>query len=272
MSLFDTVPWLIFVAPFLGLLCSALVKRREPRIVGEKIYRHDGSARISHWTHGIGTLFLLISGIYLGNRIFSALVSGGAETTLWFNVHFVAAWFFLFGTFFYLGNAIVSRKRFKEHLPSKDAISRSIQHYGSKLGIKKFTYPVEGKYFQSENMAYIMALVVCFLLVLTGIVKTLAHIILTIPEGLLNAMTWIHDIAAVLMLVFFVAHIIMGSLVPWAWKTFPSIITGWMPREEAEHEHQGWYAEIVEKERAEEAKKKAETEAKVNDKVNADVS
>lgn len=56
----------------------------------------------------------------------------------------------------------------------------------------------------------------------------------------MNVMFWVHDIAAALMLLFLAAHVFFAVIAPFSWKTFPSMLIGWMPRGEAEKEHAGW--------------------------------
>lgn len=138
-----------------------------------KIYRHDVAARVEHWPHALGTLFLLISGIIMGLSFFISFVSTSEEAVIALNVHFVAACAFLFGTFYYIGNAISEPARMKEHLPNKDAISSTMNHYGAQLGFKRAKYPKEKKYFQSENMAYVFAIFVGALMAFTGIIKSI---------------------------------------------------------------------------------------------------
>ena len=244
MPWFDQFPWLIALAPFAGLFLSAVVKRRDPA-VGDRVYRHDPPARVSHWTHALGVGFCLVSGIVMGARFTPAFVADGPDAILWMNVHFVAAVSFLFGTFFYLGNTVISRYRFKEHLPTRHAVDYTIRHYGRTIGIKKFTMPPEDKYFESEKVAYIMALACSILLVVSGLAKALAHVVLTLPDAFMNVLTWTHDIAAALMLLFFVAHVFFAVVAPFSWKTFPSMFTGWMPLGEAEKEHKGWLARLA---------------------------
>ena len=42
------------------------------------------------------------------------------------------------------------------------------------------------------------------------------------------------------MLLFLAAHVFFAVIAPFSWKTFPSMLIGWMPRGEAEKEHAGW--------------------------------
>ena len=240
MPWFDQAPWLVALAPFFGLFLSAFAKRTDPFIAGDRVYRHDAPARLSHWTHGIGTAVCLASGIVLGLRFTPAFVEDGPAAILWQNVHFAAAIVFLFGTFYYLGNTIISKWRLREHLPTKNVVAYTVRHYGLLVGIKKFTMPPEDKYFESEKAAYVMAVVTAVLLVVSGLFKAAAHVFLALPDGLMDVMFWIHDIAAALMLVFLAAHVFFAVIAPFSWKTFPSMFTGWMPLSEAEKEHRGW--------------------------------
>lgn len=203
----------------------------------------------------------LVSGIILGLRFTPAFVEDGPAAVVWMNVHFVAAVSFLFGTFFYLGNTVISSHRFKEHLPTRDAVVTTIHHYGRKLGFKNLTPVEEDKYFESEKIAYLMALGCSVLLVLSGLVKAFAHVFLTLPDSFMNVITWTHDLAAALMLLFFLAHVFFAAIVPFSWKTFPSMLTGWMPRDEAEHEHKIWIRRLRDAGRVEEPDGESEAPA-----------
>lgn len=241
--LFDKAAWLVFLAPFVGLLASGLVKRINPRIEGDRVLRHDVPARVAHWTHAIGTTLLIISGIILGTKVTASFVSAGESATTWFNVHYVFAIVFLFGTFFWLGNTIVSPHRFREHCPTKNAIKFTLNHYGSMLGIKGCTYPHEQKYFESERMAFLAALGGGALMAITGICKALAHVI-DMPAQVMLVATWAHDIGAILMALFLIAHVFFGVIIPAAWKAAPSMIHGYVKLDEAREEFPAWIEKI----------------------------
>lgn len=239
---FDQFTWLIFVTPFLGLLTAGLSKRQNPVIRGGRVLRHDAPARVSHWSHALGTTMLLVSGIVLGSRFTPSFVTGDGTAT-WFNIHFVFALLFLFGTFYWLGNTIISRWRLREHLPTRHVVGYTLQHYGALLGVKSCKIPPEEKYFESERAAFILAVAAAGLLVISGIVKVLAHV-MNISAPFMNVFTWVHDISAAAMLVFFVAHVFFAAIAPFSWKTFPSMITGYVSLDQAEHEHAGWVEEL----------------------------
>lgn len=240
--LFDSFTWLVWLAPFAGVLAAGLTKRRDPVIEGDRVLRHDVATRIEHWTHGIGTFVLLVSGIALGVWFLPALVGNGEPVWKMMDVHFGAVVVFLFGTFYYGANTLLAKKRFAEHLPTKNAIEYTKRHYGLLLGMKKFTMPPEKKYFESERMAYILALASTGFIIVTGLLKVATHV-MNVPGWLMGVVNPAHDIAAIAMLVFFLAHVII-VLLPMSWPILRSMFTGYVDLDYAKHEHAGWLAEL----------------------------
>jgi formate dehydrogenase subunit gamma len=212
-------------------------------VEGDRVFRHDVPARITHWTHGIGTMMLLISGIALGLFFTPALVERAQGVWTWMNVHFVFVVMFLFGTFYYGANTLLAAHRFREHLPTSNAIDYTKRHYGLLLGFKKLTFPPEAKYFESEKMAYLLALASTVVIILTGLVKVAAHA-LDMPAGLMGVITPLHDIATVAMLAFFLAHVFFAAVLPMSWPVLRSMFTGYVSLEHAKHEHAGWLEEL----------------------------
>lgn len=240
---FDSATWLIWLAPFLGVIAAGLSKRKRPYIEDGKVLRHDMPARITHWTHGIGTMMLLISGVLMGLFFMPALVSSGPRIWAMMNIHFVFAAIFLFGTFYYGANTVLATHRLKEHLPTRNAIDYTVRHYGKLLGVKKFTFPPEKKYFESEKMAYILAAVATITIIVTGFIKVAAHSF-DIAPSVMGVVTPLHDIATVLMLAFFLAHVFFAAILPMSWPVFRSMLHGWISLEHVEKEHAGWLEEI----------------------------
>jgi len=212
-------------------------------VEGDRVLRHDKAAMLEHWSHGIGTAVLLVSGVALGVLSLPALVGSGEPVWNMMNVHFVAAVVFLFGTFYYGANTLLAKKRFREHLPTKNAIEYTKRHYGLLLGLKKFTMPPERKYFESEKMAYILAMASTVAIIFTGVFKVAAHAI-DLPAGLMAIMTPAHDIATVAMLIFFVAHVFFAAVLPMSWPVLRSMFSGYVDLEYAKHEHAGWLEEL----------------------------
>lgn len=244
--LFDSGAWLVALAPFAGILVAGMTRRKEPKVEGDRVLRHDDAAMLEHWTHGVGTAFLLASGIALGLLFVPRLVGSGVPVWAAMNIHFVAVVMFLFGTFYYGANTVLSWHRFAEHLPTKNAFAFTIQHYGHLLGVKKYEMPPEDKYFESERMAYILALVSTVFIILTGFVKVLAHVA-DLPGGFVGAASTIHDISTVAMLAFFLAHVFFAAVLPNSWPVLRSMFTGYVTKEQAQKEHAGWYRRLTEK-------------------------
>jgi len=241
--LFDSLGWLVAAAPFAGLLAAGFTRRQDPRIEGDRVLRHDGAAIMAHWTHGLGTAALLITGIALGFLFVPRFIGGFGTAGFLYNLHFVAVVFFLFGTFYWTGNTLLATKRFREHLPSENAVPYTIQHYGLLLGMKQFKMPPEDKYFESERMAFILAVLATGLIVLSGFVKVAAHYF-DVPGFLVGTANLTHDVATLLMLGFFVAHVFFAAVLPMSWPMLRSMLTGYVTLEHAEHEHAGWVARL----------------------------
>lgn len=241
--LFDSMRWLIWLAPFLGILTGGLSKRRDPRIEGDRVLRHDTVAIIEHWTHGLGTAVLLVSGILLGFLSVPTLLRGGEQVWTAMNVHFWAAVVFLYGTFYYGTNTVLAAKRFREHLPTRDAYEYTKRHYGLLLGFKQFTMPPERKYFESEKMAYIMAFAATATIVVTGLLKVAAHGF-DVPAWVMGIATPAHDAATLVMFAFILPHIFFAAVLPASWPIFRSMFTGYVDLEYARHEHAGWVEEL----------------------------
>lgn len=243
--LFNSAWLLVFAMPFSGMLAAGLVRRIEPRIEKDRVLRHDGPAILSHWTHGVGTAILLGSGIALGFLFVPTFLGGGEPIWVAMNIHFVAVLLFLFGTFFYMANTVISAHRLPEHLPTKNFLDYTIRHYGPKFGFKKGApAPPEDKYFESEKMAYLLAVAATGLVLISGLFKVAAHAV-DLPAGLMGFMTLMHGVGTLLMLFFFVAHIFAGSIIPSSWPALRSMITGYMPLEVVEEEHAGWHQRLT---------------------------
>jgi formate dehydrogenase subunit gamma len=246
--LFNSATWVVWLAPFAGVFAAALTKRHDPRVEGDEVLRHDGAAMLEHWTHGVGTAALLVTGFSLGFMFFPKLVASGATTFAMMNVHFVSVVCFLFGTFYYGANTLLSWQRFKEHLPTKNAISFTIQHYGHLLGVKKYAMPPEDKYFESERMAYLLALAATATVILTGLLKVAAHAV-DVPAGVMAFVTPLHGIATIAMALFFVAHVFFAAVLPDSWPILSSMFTGRVSLEYAKAEHAGWVERLEDADR-----------------------
>lgn len=247
--LFNRLWGLAIAAPFAGAVVASLNRRRDPEVVGDKVLRHDVPARVEHWTHALGTVVLLVSGIAMGCLFIPDLLSKTATNAM-MNVHFVGVLLFLFGTAYWLCNAVQQPRRLREHFPDRHVVEYTVRHYGLMLGIKRFTMPPEGKYLESERAAFIFAIVVTAGIFVTGVVKVVAHV-LDIPEPVMDAMTLVHDVFALLMLLFLVAHVFFAVFAPGSFPLFVSMVTGYLELDHAKADHAGWMEELEQEGRGE---------------------
>jgi formate dehydrogenase subunit gamma len=241
--LFDKLWWLLFLAAFCGLLLGAYWQRIDPYIKEQRVLRHDGAARLSHWAHAAGCTLLLISGVALGFFFLPRQVAGPAGASQMLNVHFFGAFLFVFGGFFWLANTVISPGRFREHMPDKDSLMEGIIHYAHIFKLTKKTVQ-PAKYDGSERLAFVPIVLFAAFLILSGFIK-LAPRFISIPTPLLSSMTWLHDVSALMMLVLFFFHVLLAAVVPWSWPLLKSMFTGWVPKDFAKDHHPRWYKQIT---------------------------
>lgn len=249
--LFDSASWLVWLAPFVGLLAAGLIGRRDPAILGNRVLRHDGVAISEHWSHAAATVILLISGFALGARgLLPRFVSGTVEAGIALNLHFVGTVIFGFGATFYAANAVLSG-RWREHVPHAivPAVRDFLRHYRAIFTHSEL--PPEGKYFSIEHLTYPIAIGGSALIFVTGLIKVAAHLFGVAP-AVMGVTTLVHDLSAILLGFFLLAHAVAGALVPWSWPLLRSMITGYVTVDYAEHHHKLWFAELTTPEKPEE--------------------
>ncbi|GEM_PF-19080 len=242
---FDAAPWGLGLASFVGLWASAFCKRVDPRLEGDRVLRHDAGAMLAHWTVGLSCVALLYTGFALGLFRLPRQVVTASETAFLLNLHFVAALFFLFGVFFWVGNTVRSPARLREHLPGRigEDLRGAAVHYAHLLRLTRRTVEA-GKYQASERLAFVPIVAVTGVLVVSGFFKVFARIA-DLPAPLISLMHWLHDAGTVLMLVLVVMHVVLGALVPWSWPLLRSMLTGYLPAAYARAHHGAWFRELA---------------------------
>jgi formate dehydrogenase subunit gamma len=61
----------------------------------------------------------------------------------------------------------------------------------------------------------------------------------------MGATTLTHDVVAIGLGLFLVAHAIAGAIVPWSWPLLRSMFTGYVTTDYAKHHHKTWYADLT---------------------------
>ncbi len=248
--LFDRIPWLLLMVAFLALLVAARCQRTDPSIDDNKVWRHDKGAILSHWTHALGCVFLLFTGFGLGFFNFPRLFPGPDSVSWLMNIHFVGALLFVFGGFFWAANMVVSPKRLKEHLPETGSLVEAVTHYAHMFKLTK-NEVAPGKYHGSERLAFVPIVLVALLIIITGFIKVSARMFI-VPGTILQGASWLHDASTLLMLVLFIAHVVLGALVPWSWPLLGSMFRGHVSLKYAEKNHKAWIDDLSNKQQKEE--------------------
>jgi cytochrome b subunit of formate dehydrogenase len=239
--LFKSAPWAVLAAAALGVFYGASVERREePEIRNGKVLRHDEVAFLEHWTHASSTALLLGTGIYLGFLFFPRLLPNAQTVGFVMNLHFVGVLVFLFGVSYYLGNAWVNGG-VREHLPEPGDLRAALADYLAKFGVGKA--PAEGKYLASERLSYVGWIVGVAGIILSGALKVAAHV-WSLPGPFMGAVSWLHDVFALLMLAMLAAHVVASSVVPWSWPLLKSMLTGYISEEYVRAHHGRWHAQL----------------------------
>lgn len=248
--LFDTLSWLLFAAAFTGILLGGLIPRTDPYIDKDRVWRHDLSAKFSHWTHAGGCILLLVSAVGLGFFFLPRLVPGVSGAAWLMDLHFIGALLFVFGGFFWAANTIISPYRFTEHMPDGGSLIEGLTHYAHIFKLtQKRVRPT--KYNGSERLAFVPIVLVAALLILTGFIKILPRM-MDIPTALLASSTWVHDASALFMLILFFFHVLLAAVVPWSWPLLKSMFTGHVSLEFAQDEHASWVEQLNKKDSTEE--------------------
>jgi len=239
--LFTEYGWLIPIAVFLGVFAGSAATRKPVEVLDGRVLRHDETAFLIHWGHALSCLVLLITGVYLGFLFIPRLVNTPQMVGFMLNLHFIGVLVFMFSVTMHVTDVLVSGK-LKDHMPAAHDLGDAIAHYAAKLGLA--TPKKEGKYLASERLSYPLWVLSVGLIILTGIIKVAAHY-WNLPETLMGVTTFLHDVAAILVLINLVAHIVLSSIVPWSWPLIKSMLIGYVPLEYVKHNHALWYEEIT---------------------------
>jgi formate dehydrogenase subunit gamma len=248
--LFDKMPWMIPLAAFIGILSAGLCHRTDPYIKGNRVLRHDSAAILSHWSHAIGCVLLLVTGFGLGFFFIPRLIPGVTAAAWLMNLHFVSALLFIFGGFFWATNMVISPARLIEHLPDSNSLREMVTHYAHLFKLTK-TEVRPGKYHGSERLAFVPIVLMTFVIIVSGFFKVAARVV-DLPTDLMTGMTFIHDISTVIMLLLLVAHVVLGALVPWSWPLLGSMIRGHVSLDYAKKDHAAWIEQLTDEKQTKE--------------------
>ncbi|ABV37177.1 hypothetical protein Ssed_2570 [Shewanella sediminis HAW-EB3] len=252
--LFDSLPYLPIFVFAVTLLTASKLRRPGDRIEGDRVLRHDGIARLTHWTTAFGCLLLLATGIALGFLFIPRFVVDATATAIMFNLHFVGVLFFVFGCGLWATNQLVEPRRLGTHLPDESVwveLKKSVLHYTHMLGMTKIHVEAP-KYHHSGRLAGLVIIASSSVVILSGFGKLLARSA-DLNPGIAELINLSHGWAALALLLLIPVHAFLGGIAPWAWNTLTAMFTGYVSRDYAQKEHAIWFRELEEKQRHQES-------------------
>jgi cytochrome b subunit of formate dehydrogenase len=231
--------WVLLVASVIGFILGiarGLFKKRNAIVNGVAI-RHGIGSFVSHWGTALGIFVLMISGFLMGFLFISPTANTLEQIIPVLNMHFFAVILTLFGGFFFVGDYLASRD-WALLLPNWQDITGGF--FGKYFLRRK--WDKEHKYLSSQKAAFIPFAVLGLLLVVTGAIKVGAHV-WPISANAWGWATIIHDISALLAIIYLVIHVGMVVLLG-HWPALFSWFTGTVTTKVVEHEYPMWEEEL----------------------------
>jgi thiosulfate reductase cytochrome b subunit len=189
---------------------------------------HPLIVRIAHWINAIAILVMVLSGwsIYNASPLFgftfpSEITLGGwlAGALQW---HFAAMWVLAVNGLVYVCYGVLSGHFRRKLLPlTPGAVLRDLgQALRGKLAHEDLSI-----YNAAQRAAYLGAIVLAVVLILTGLViwKPVQFYVIGQFMGDYEGARYLHFFAMALLVLFVVVHVVMVALVP---RTFLTMITG----------------------------------------------
>ncbi|MEE9583485.1 MAG: cytochrome b/b6 domain-containing protein, partial [Dehalococcoidales bacterium] len=202
------------------------------------VVRHGSGAFLEHWGTALGLFVLIVSGILLGFLFIPSQVQTLEGVFFPLNLHFIGIVVTLFGGSYFAADYLVSWK-FRRLLPKPSDITGGF--FGKYLLRRKWT--AETKYLSSQKAAFLAGAVLGSVVLVTGAIK-LAWRVWPIQTEILQWSTVIHDISALLFILYLIVHVLFVLVVPAHRVMLKSWITGKVPEEYVKKEHPLWYEEL----------------------------
>jgi cytochrome b subunit of formate dehydrogenase len=203
--LFDAAFWLMPLGAVLGV-ALAVAEGMPPGVELRQgvIVRYRDGTPFEHWTAALAVVVLSVTGICLGGRFSPRLVQSPEITGFPMNLHFVGAVALLAAVCYHLAHRRVTGD-FVRMLPRPGDLGAFATRAASVLG--RGAAPAGGRHMAGQRLAYLAACVLVALLVLSGSVKALAHLV-ALPPVLKAAASELHDLGTLAMLVLLAGHLL----------------------------------------------------------------
>ena len=238
--LFDTAVLAIPVAALLGVFLGTFEDDKgHTKIINGKIERHDELMFFQHWSHAIGTVILIITGLGLGTLFIPRTIQSVENIGFAMNMHFIGILLFFVGASYYVTKGLLTGE-IKHMLPKTGDTNSMIGHYKAMLFGGEA--PKEEKFLSAERVVFPMWIIGASGITLSGIVKTAAHV-WSLPGALTGFFTFLHGVFAIYMALLLVGHVTAAALLPASWPLIKSMVTGYVT-EKYYHHHVKWYEEL----------------------------
>jgi formate dehydrogenase subunit gamma len=206
-----------------------------------QVEKYRKPIRILHWIHSGAFVLLFLTGLILFIPGLGFLAEDGYTRI----IHRVGAALFIIIPIIYLiiNPAAVGRglkKAFSWGSEDMGWLKAAPAYYF--LG-KEGDMPPQGEMNTGQKLWWLMTIVFGLIFVVTGLVMWFAKT--TAAPGVLQWMTFVHDVAFIVTGAMFLLHIYLGVFHPMMNEAWSSITGGKISEEYAKKHHAKWYAEVT---------------------------
>jgi formate dehydrogenase subunit gamma len=206
-----------------------------------QVEKYRKPIRILHWIHSGAFVLLFLTGLILFIPGLGFLAEDGYTRI----IHRVGAAIFIIIPLIYLiiNPAAVGRglkKAFTWGSADMGWLKAAPGYYF--LG-KEGDMPPQDEMNTGQKLWWLMTIVFGIIFVITGLIMWFAKT--TAAPGLLQWMTFIHDVAFIVAGSMFLLHIYLGVFHPMMTEAWSSMISGKISEEYAKKHHAKWYAEVT---------------------------
>ena len=205
-----------------------------------QVEKYRKPIRILHWIHSGAFVLLFLTGLILFIPGLGVLAEDGWTRV----IHRIGAVIFIIIPIIYLiiNPAAVGRglkKAFSWNSEDMGWLKAAPGYYF--LG-RETDMPPQDEMNTGQKMWWLMTIVFGLIFVLTGLVMWFAKT--TAAPGVLQWMTFIHDVAFIVTGAMFLLHIYLGVFHPMMTEAWSSMTGGKISAEYAKKHHAKWYAEV----------------------------